>query len=53
VIDDAYAPALAVDVAARIDKRSGSFFEAVPSGADTYLLKHILHDWNTAIPRAV
>jgi hypothetical protein len=46
VIDDAYAPALAADVAARIDKRSGSFFEAVPSGADTYLLKHILHDWN-------
>ncbi len=25
---------------------SGSFFEAVPSGYDTYLLKHVLHDWD-------
>lgn len=24
---------------------AGSFFEAVPSGYDTYLLKHVLHDW--------
>jgi hypothetical protein len=24
----------------------GSFFESVPSGADAYLLKHILHDWD-------
>ena len=24
----------------------GSFFEAVPAGADAYLLKHILHDWD-------
>jgi hypothetical protein len=24
----------------------GSFFEAIPSGADVYLLKRILHDWN-------
>jgi SAM-dependent methyltransferase len=25
---------------------SGSFFEAVPEGADLHLLKQILHDWN-------
>jgi hypothetical protein len=25
---------------------SGSFFEAVPGGYDTYLLKHVLHDWD-------
>lgn len=25
---------------------SGSFFDAIPSGYDTYLLKHVLHDWN-------
>jgi SAM-dependent methyltransferase len=25
---------------------SGSFFEAVPAGADLHLLKQILHDWN-------
>jgi hypothetical protein len=24
----------------------GSFFESVPAGADAYLLKHVIHDWN-------
>jgi len=24
----------------------GSFFESIPSGADTYLFRHIIHDWN-------
>jgi hypothetical protein len=24
----------------------GSFFESVPSGADAYLLRHIIHDWD-------
>jgi len=24
----------------------GDFFESVPSGADTYLFRHIIHDWN-------
>jgi hypothetical protein len=24
----------------------GSFFEAVPAGADAYILKHIIHDWD-------
>ena len=24
----------------------GSFFESVPSGADSYLLRHIIHDWD-------
>ncbi len=23
----------------------GSFFESVPKGADTYVMKHIIHDW--------
>jgi O-methyltransferase domain len=23
----------------------GNFFESVPSGADTYMFRHILHDW--------
>ena len=26
----------------------GSFFEAVPPGADAYFMKHILHDWGDA-----
>lgn len=25
---------------------AGSFFESVPTGADLYFLKHILHDWD-------
>jgi SAM-dependent methyltransferase len=25
---------------------AGDFFEAVPPGADTYLLKSVIHDWN-------
>jgi len=27
---------------------AGSFFEAVPSGADAYAMRHILHDWSDA-----
>lgn len=41
----AAAPALPSDIEARVERRSGSFFDAVPSGGDVYLLKHILHDW--------
>ncbi|RKR91917.1 methyltransferase family protein [Micromonospora pisi] len=33
-------------VADRCDVRVGDFFESVPGGADAYLLKHILHDWD-------
>lgn len=32
----------------RVDYRGGSFFEAVPAGADCMLIKFILHDWNDA-----
>ncbi len=30
----------------RCTVQSGNFFESVPTGADIYLLKQILHDWN-------
>jgi hypothetical protein len=30
----------------RMAVSGGDFFAAVPSGADAYLLKHILHDWD-------
>ncbi len=33
-------------VAERIEAVGGDFFEAVPGGADLYLLKQILHDWS-------
>ena len=32
-------------LADRCRVESGSFFESVPSGADAYFMKHILHDW--------
>lgn len=30
----------------RIQAISGSFFESIPSGASTYVLSHIIHDWD-------
>ena len=30
----------------RISIESGSFFEAVPSGHDAYIMSHIIHDWD-------
>jgi hypothetical protein len=31
---------------ARVECRPGSFFDGVPEGADLYILKRILHDWD-------
>lgn len=36
----------AAGVADRVTLQEGSFFEAVPSGGDVYLLKSIVHDWD-------
>jgi hypothetical protein len=33
-------------VAERCELVAGNFFESVPRGADAYLLKSIIHDWN-------
>jgi hypothetical protein len=33
-------------VADRVEKVSGDFFQAVPPGADAYMMKHIIHDWD-------
>jgi hypothetical protein len=33
-------------VADRCTLQSGSFFEAVPAGADAYTMRHIIHDWS-------
>lgn len=35
-------------VAERLERVGGSFFESVPPGADGYVLKNILHDWDDA-----
>ncbi|RUP04967.1 MAG: hydroxyneurosporene methyltransferase [Mycobacterium sp.] len=32
-------------VAERVRIESGSFFDAIPAGADLYVLKNIIHDW--------
>lgn len=30
----------------RIEIHGGSFFESVPRGADAYMMRHIIHDWD-------
>jgi len=30
----------------RVRAESGDFFKAVPAGADAYIMKHIIHDWD-------
>jgi predicted O-methyltransferase YrrM len=35
-------------LAERCQVIGGSFFESVPSGADAYLMRHIIHDWDDA-----
>lgn len=45
VVAGATATLAEADVSARCETVGGSFFEAVPSGQDAYMLSHILHDW--------
>lgn len=33
-------------VSDRCDLVTGNFFEAIPSGADAYILKNVIHDWD-------
>jgi SAM-dependent methyltransferase len=40
------ARARAGSASGRIQFVSGDFFDAVPSGADVYILKRVIHDWN-------
>jgi len=57
VVERARAHLAANGMADRCDVVGGSFFAGVPAGADAYLLKHVIHDWNdeqsAAILRAV
>ncbi len=46
VAERAKANLQAAGVADRCQVVSGSFFESVPSGADAYLMRHIIHDWD-------
>jgi hypothetical protein len=35
-------------VADRVETATGDFFASVPAGADAYMMKHIIHDWDDA-----
>jgi hypothetical protein len=38
----------AAQLADRCEFVGGDFFETVPAGADAYMLKHVIHDWDDA-----
>jgi O-methyltransferase domain/Dimerisation domain len=48
VVADAAPILQAADVADRVTIVAGDFFAEVPTGADAYLLRRILHDWDDA-----
>jgi orsellinic acid C2-O-methyltransferase len=43
----------AAGMAERCEFVGGSFFDEVPGGADVYLLKHVIHDWEDARASAI
>lgn len=45
VVERAKEPIAAAGLAGRCEVVAGSFFEAVPAGADAYFMRHIIHDW--------
>lgn len=47
VVRDAPALIQQRGLADRIRIEAGSFFEAVPAGADCYILSHVIHDWTS------
>jgi hypothetical protein len=46
VVKDAPALLKQRGVEHRVAISAGSFFDTVPTGADAYLLSHVIHDWN-------
>lgn len=46
VVERAKANLAAAGVADRCQVIGGSFFESIPAGADAYLMRHIIHDWD-------
>ncbi|CAN5516369.1 methyltransferase [soil metagenome] len=37
----------------RVKLLSGDFLESIPAGADLYLMKHILHDWDDEVNKRI
>ncbi len=48
VVDAARDRIVAAGLDGRCEVLGGDFFDTVPDGADTYVLKHVLHDWDDA-----
>ena len=46
VIERAREPVAAAGVESRCQFATGNFFESAPVGADAYLMRHIIHDWD-------
>lgn len=46
VTERAKASLQAVGLADRCTVIGGNFFESIPAGADAYLMRHIIHDWD-------
>jgi hypothetical protein len=46
VIENARRRVAAQGVADRCELVAGDFFKSVPTGADAYVMKHIIHDWD-------
>ena len=46
VVEGARARLEAAGLASRCEFVGGSFFESIPGGGDTYILKDIIHDWD-------
>jgi O-methyltransferase domain/Dimerisation domain len=46
VVNDAPALLEGKGVSERVTIEAGDFFTSVPTGADAYILSHIIHDWN-------
>ena len=46
VADETQKEIAAENLSERCSSKAGSFFDFVPGGADCYLMKHVLHDWN-------
>jgi len=53
VIDRAKTRLHDAGVADRVDFVAGSFMDSVPSGAEAYLLKSIIHDWDDATAHTI
>ncbi|TDB84953.1 methyltransferase [Actinomadura sp. KC216] len=49
----AAAPGTLAEVAERVEIVEGDFFEKVPGGADAYVLKSVIHDWEDGKATAI